>query len=66
MQGTRDPFGTPEEVARYPLHPSIQVHWLQDGDHSFAPRKMSGRTVSQNVNEAADVARAFIDGVLKQ
>lgn len=38
-QGTRDPFGTREEVPSYPLSPSIELFWLEDGDHDFKPRK---------------------------
>ena len=38
-QGTRDPFGTRDEVARYPLSPSTELFWLEDGDHDFKPRK---------------------------
>ncbi len=44
-QGTRDPFGTVEQVAGYDLSPTIELHWLDDGDHDFRPRKaISGRT----------------------
>jgi predicted alpha/beta-hydrolase family hydrolase len=43
VQGTRDPFGTPAEVAGYRLAPSIHVHWIEDGDHSLAPRKRSAQ-----------------------
>ena len=35
IQGTRDPFGTPPEVASYPLSPSIEVLWIEGGDHSL-------------------------------
>lgn len=38
-QGTRDPFGTREEVTKYPLSQSIEMFWLEDGDHDFKPRK---------------------------
>lgn len=38
-QGTRDPFGAREEVDRYSLSPSIELFWLEDGDHDFKPRK---------------------------
>lgn len=38
-QGTRDPFGTQDEVVGYALSPSIRLHWLEDGDHDFTPRK---------------------------
>src|SRR4051812_23330510 len=32
VQGTRDPFGTREEVAAYRLSPTIRLEWLEDGD----------------------------------
>lgn len=38
-QGTRDPFGTREEVAAYKLSKCIEVLWLEDGDHDLKPRK---------------------------
>jgi predicted alpha/beta-hydrolase family hydrolase len=58
-QGTRDPFGTPKEVAAYILSPSIEIVWIEDGDHSFKPRKKSGRTHEQNLAEAARAILAF-------
>jgi predicted alpha/beta-hydrolase family hydrolase len=60
VQGTRDPFGTPDEVAGYPLGKQVQVHWLEDGDHSFKPRKKSGRTEEQNWREGVGVIANFI------
>ena len=60
MQGTRDPFGTREEVATYPLSKSIELQWMEDGDHSLKPRKKSGRTLEQNLDEAAGAAVDFI------
>lgn len=51
LQGTRDPFGREDEVPTYDLSPAIQLHWLPDGDHSFKPRKKSGRTEAQNWEE---------------
>jgi predicted alpha/beta-hydrolase family hydrolase len=58
VQGERDPFGTRSEVAGYTLSPAIALHWLADGDHSFKPRKSSGRTEQQNWEEGiAAVAR---------
>ena len=41
-QGTRDPFGVREEVETYPLSKAIRVHWLEDGDHDFRPRREWG------------------------
>jgi uncharacterized protein len=60
VQGTRDPFGTREEVAGYELPAHVALHWLADGDHSFAPRKQSGRTHAQNLDEAVQAALSFI------
>jgi uncharacterized protein len=60
VQGTRDPFGLPSEIASYPLSPAIRVHYLEDGDHSFEPRKRSGRTEAQNLDEAAEIVSAFM------
>ncbi|HEX9147534.1 MAG TPA: alpha/beta family hydrolase [Thermoanaerobaculia bacterium] len=58
VQGTRDPFGTPEDVAGYALSPAIRVVWLEDGDHSWKPRASSGRTEAQNT---ADGIAAILD-----
>ena len=60
VQGTRDSFGGQEEVAKYPLSPAVQFHWLADGDHSFDPRKSSGRTREQNLAEAVAAVAAFV------
>ena len=60
IQGTRDPFGTPEDVAGYRLSPAIRVVWLEDGDHSWKPRASSGRTEAQNMAEALTAFRAFL------
>ena len=38
-QGTRDTFGTREEVAGYALSPAIEIAWVEDGDHDLRPRK---------------------------
>lgn len=60
VQGTHDPFGGPEQVRSYDLAPSITVHWLEDGDHGFVPRKASGRTAQQNQDEALEAVAAFL------
>jgi predicted alpha/beta-hydrolase family hydrolase len=63
LQGTRDPFGTPDEVAGYRLAPGIRVHWIEDGDHSLVPRKASGRSRQESWSEAAQAAAAFVTGL---
>jgi len=60
VQGTRDTFGTAEDVAGYALSPKIRVHWIEDGDHSFKPRASSGRTEAQNMGEAIAAVREFV------
>ena len=60
VQGTRDPFGKPDEISTYELSPAIKILWLEDGDHSFKPTKASGRTLKQNVSEAIAAIRKFI------
>jgi len=59
IQGERDPFGGRDEVPGYPLSPAIRLHWLPDGDHSFKPRKSSGRTHEENLTEAVAAISTF-------
>lgn len=63
VQGERDPFGTREDVALYKLSPAIEVHFLGDGDHSFEPRKRSGRTTEQAWAEAIERIATFLGRV---
>jgi predicted alpha/beta-hydrolase family hydrolase len=61
VQGTRDPFGSPEDVASYALSPAIEVLWLDDGDHDLRPRKaVSGFTAAQHLDTTADAVAAFV------
>ena len=60
LQGTRDPFGNRDEVARYALSKAIKMFWLEDGDHSFKPRKKSGRTLQQNMAETTKALVTFM------
>lgn len=61
VQGTRDPFGSPSEVAGYALSSSVELVWLDDGDHDLRPRKaVSGFTHAQHLETAADAVAAFV------
>jgi len=62
-QGTRDPFGTREEVAGYGLSRAIALHWLEDGDHDLKPRKReTGLTLDDHLSSTADaIARWALD-----
>jgi hypothetical protein len=63
LQGTRDPLGSRNEVAGYPLATAVRLHWLEDGEHSFKPRKASGRTEMENWQEAVVEMLGFIGGL---
>jgi predicted alpha/beta-hydrolase family hydrolase len=60
IQGSRDPFGTTEDVAAYELSKSIRIEWLPDGDHSFKPRKSAGVTEADNIQHAIEAAATFV------
>jgi len=60
VQGTRDTFGLPEEVAKYPLARTIRLAWIADGDHSLKPRARSGHTAEQNMEEAIARMKEFL------
>jgi len=60
VQGTRDPFGTPDDVAGYPLSKAIEVFWLEDGDHDLKPRKsVSGFSAADHLKTMADRVQAW-------
>jgi predicted alpha/beta-hydrolase family hydrolase len=58
VQGSRDAFGTPDELRPIvaPLHPPAEVHVVEGGDHSFKVRKGAG--ISQE-----DIYRAIQDHI---
>ena len=60
LQGERDPMGRADEVAGYGLQSPLQLSWIPDGDHSFKPRKRSGRTEALNWQLAVDLADQFM------
>ena len=60
-QGAHDPFGAVAEVESYTLSPNITLHWLEDGDHNFQPRKSSGMTEEANWRSAINAIANFAD-----
>ncbi len=60
VQGTRDALGSVGEVAQYDLSPQVQFQWLEDGDHSFKPRKSSGLSHENALSMASCGVRQFI------
>lgn len=64
VQGTRDPFGTSDEVPGYTLSPAIRLLWLPDGDHDLKPRKsVSGFTAADHLATMAREAAAWADSL---
>ena len=60
-QGTRDPFGTREDVSTYALSPVIEILWLEDGDHDLKPRKsISGFSTADHLATVAETTKAWI------
>ncbi|HEY5817619.1 MAG TPA: alpha/beta fold hydrolase [Mesorhizobium sp.] len=65
VQGTRDEFGTRDEVARYDLSPAIELFWLEDGDHDLKPRKsVSGFTTADHLKSLADKVAAWAAAIV--
>ncbi|MDB5527469.1 MAG: Alpha/beta hydrolase [Devosia sp.] len=65
VQGTRDEFGTREEVTRYELSPTIEIMWLEDGDHDLKPRKsISGFSAADHLATMAASVGAWIGRIV--
>jgi len=64
VQGTRDPFGTREDVSSYRLSPDIEILWLEDGDHDLKPRKsISGLTAADHLKTMAEEVSAWAERI---
>lgn len=60
LQGTRDPFGRREEVESYALPECATLHWLEDGDHDWKPRRASGLSQEELICTAASQTATFM------
>ena len=60
LQGERDVMGSKENVDRFDLSTKIAFHWLSDGDHSLKPRKKSGYTEKENLDQAVSKIVTFL------
>ncbi len=63
--GTRDSFGTPQELRRHAkkIKGSVTFHWVDTGDHGFKPLKSSGLTVDAALDGVAAAVVAFVQGL---
>ena len=60
FQGTRDPFGTADEVPDYQLATTVEVFWLDDGDHDLKPRKkVTGLSAKDHLATMAEKTRSW-------
>lgn len=60
VQGSRDTFGTAEEIESYELSKAIRVLSLADGDHSLVPRRASGFSAASHFTSALDAVEKFV------
>lgn len=63
VQGTRDPFGKPDELqAAAPDLGRLDLFWLEGGNHDFKPLARSNRNQQTLIETAAGVAARFMAG----
>ncbi|HEX5097595.1 MAG TPA: alpha/beta family hydrolase, partial [Acidimicrobiia bacterium] len=62
VSGTRDSFGTPDELKRHAkkIKGKVTWHWIDTGDHSFRPLKASGLTPASALEGAAGAVVSFV------
>jgi predicted alpha/beta-hydrolase family hydrolase len=66
VQGTRDEFGTRDEVQAYSLSSAIEVFWLEDGDHDLKPRKsVSGFSAADHLKTMAAKVAGWAEGLVR-
>lgn len=62
VSGTRDAFGTPDELraAAKKVRGRVSWHWIDTGDHGFKPLKSSGLTQAEALAGAAAAVVDFV------
>ena len=66
LQGSRDSFSNKETTEKFIADlKNAELHWLEDGDHSWKPRKSSGRTQEELIEEASKLILSFCERNLK-
>lgn len=60
--GTRDAFGTPDELKKHAkkIKGSVTFHWIETGDHGFKPLKSSGLSQADALQGVADAVVSFV------
>lgn len=66
VQGTRDLFGTKEEVSAYSLSKEIEILWLEDGDHDLKPRKgVSGYSAADHLKTLGEAVSSWAEKITR-
>jgi predicted alpha/beta-hydrolase family hydrolase len=62
VSGTRDAFGTPNELKKHAkkIKGKVSWHWIETGDHGFKPLKASGLTPGSALEAAAAAVVTFV------
>ena len=60
IQGTRDKFGTIDEVKKYKIHKNNTIYWIKDGDHSYNTLKKSILSSEEAIIQTYNQASLFI------
>jgi predicted alpha/beta-hydrolase family hydrolase len=60
LQGTRDSHGNRQQVEGYRLPQHVQIHWLDDANHSLTPRARSGHTRESLLRSSATEVARFL------
>ena len=64
VQGTRDEFGTREDVSAYTLSPAIEYLWLEDGNHDLKPRRsISGFSSADHLKTMAEAVSTWAERI---
>ncbi len=65
VSGTRDAFGTTQELKRHArkVKGPVSFHWVETGDHGFKPLKSSGATVASVLDDVARTVVEFVTGL---
>lgn len=66
VQGTRDVFGSRQEVSSYALSEQIEVLWLEDGDHDLKPRKsISGFSAADHLKTLGEAVSSWAERIAR-
>lgn len=65
LQGTRDPFGAPDEIKPFikKLRLSAQIYVVETGDHSFKVQKSAGMSQDEVLEKAMDEIVSWASGL---